>query len=301
MAIARIDLADSTSPERLVVEILKHEPDMTIPVPIDKLCGQLDIIDIRPLTTSGFEGGLITDADKHSGIILYSEASPRKRRRFTIAHELGHFLIPSHVPGANGKFLCSQEDMFLLSRDQQDRRLRMEIEANRFASLMLLPAPYFRRDVAQSKDPDLRQIAALSNKYQVSMEAVSRAYVTYRSEPVAIVIAQHGRVFRYYKDDHRFPFVSVNYGSPVPRRSLLLRRKHDEGAASEIDETDAGIWLEIERGSQAPTLYEQVYAQRQGYALIMLSLEEGSDDPEDHDAERTAKERYRERQVRWGE
>ena len=299
MGVTRIDLADATSPERLVLEILKREPELPIPVPIEELCRQLDIVEIRPLTTKGFEGGLLTDADKNSGIVFYNDASPYKRRRFTIAHELCHFLMPSHVPGRDGQFLCSQDDMFLLSRDEQDRRRRMEVEANRFASLILLPAPHFRVDVAKTKDPDLRQVSALSEKYKVSKEAVSRAYVTYRSEPVAIVVAQNGRVLRYYKDERRFPFLSASYGSPVPHRSLLLRRKHEIGATSELDEVDAGVWLDVQRGVAAPALYEQIHAQQHGYALVMLFIEEADEEPEDRDADRTAKERYRERQARW--
>jgi Zn-dependent peptidase ImmA (M78 family) len=148
------------------------KPALPIPVPIEKLCRQLDIVDIRPLTTFGFEGGLITDVNKHSGIILYNEASHKKRRRFTIAHELAHFLMPSHVPSSDGQFLCSQRDMFLLSATEQDRRARMEVEANRFAGLILLPPP---------SNPDIRQLIAMSEKYQVSLEATGRAYVTYRT------------------------------------------------------------------------------------------------------------------------
>jgi Zn-dependent peptidase ImmA (M78 family) len=230
MHITRIDLADAASPERLMMEILKHEPNLPIPVPIEKLCAQLDIVEIKPLATEGFEGGLITDLDKHSGIILYNQTSPRKRRRFTIAHELCHFLAPSHVPDQQGRFLCSQADMLLLASNEQDRRRRMEVEANRFASLILLPPPTFRRDVDQSKDPNLQHIVALSEKYLVSMEAVSRAYATYRHDPVAIVITQHGRVLRCYKDAGRFPFITVPENSPVPNHSLLKRRSPSQSA-----------------------------------------------------------------------
>ena len=136
MGVARIDLADAASPERLVIEILKCETQLPIPVPIEQLCAQLDIVEIKPLTTPAFEGALLTDTDKHSGIILYNQASQPKRRRFTIAHELCHFLAPSHVPNTEGRFLCSQADMLLLAANEQDRRRRMEVEANRFASLI---------------------------------------------------------------------------------------------------------------------------------------------------------------------
>lgn len=170
------------------MELLKADPDLPVPVPLEELASRLDIQSIEPLKTAGFEGGLITDDAKSSGIILYNERSPLKRRRFTIAHELGHFLMPFHVPLDGGQFLCSLEEMYSLSRNEQDRRARMEAEANRFASLLLLPPPVFRRDVARTKDPDLQDIARLSNRYEVSKEATGRAYVTFRDEPMALFI-----------------------------------------------------------------------------------------------------------------
>jgi hypothetical protein len=38
MQISRIDLADKGSPEGIVMAILKAEPDLPIPVPIEELC-----------------------------------------------------------------------------------------------------------------------------------------------------------------------------------------------------------------------------------------------------------------------
>lgn len=298
MGISRIDLADATSPERLVIEIIKHEPDLQIPVPIEVLCSKLDIVDIQALTTEGYEGGLLTQVDKTTGIILFNEHSPRKRRRFTIAHELGHFLIPSHKPSEDGKFLCSLVDMFSLSKNEIDKRLRMEAEANRFASHILLPAPRFRKDANSAKDPNLQHVFSLSDAYDVSKEALGRAYISYREEPVAFIVVRNERVLRYYKDEARFPFVSVNYGAPIPRASLFLRKRHEIGVPSDIDETDAGVWIDVRRGERAPNLYEQVCAQRNGFGLIMLSLEQRDDDF-DPDENRTSRQRLRERQSRY--
>ena len=109
MNVTHMDLADAGSPDKIVQIILKSEPSLPIPVPIEELCVQLDITQIQPLTTEGFEGGLITDAEKSTGIILCNDSSPYQRRRFTIGHELGHFLIPSHVLPDNEKFLCSRD------------------------------------------------------------------------------------------------------------------------------------------------------------------------------------------------
>lgn len=295
MTVGRIDLADAATPEKLVLEILRHEPDLKIPVPIEDLCRQLDIIDILPLETEGYEGGLITSADKFEGSILYNRTSPRRRRRFTIAHELGHFLMPSHIPSAEGRFLCKMSDMLALQAGEADKRMRMEVEANRFAAHILMPAPFFRRDVAIGKDPDLRQLVKLADDYDVSKEAASRAYVRYRDEPIAVVIVHNGKVVRTYREPSKFPYVTARQGTPVSAYSLMRRRQHQEGVPSELDEVDAGVWLDVRRGQKAPQLYEQVLAQREGYAMIMLSMDPPLEEDEDPEDDMTSAQRLKRR------
>ncbi|MFZ1008145.1 MAG: ImmA/IrrE family metallo-endopeptidase, partial [Candidatus Sulfotelmatobacter sp.] len=221
MTVARIDLADVGSPERLVIEILKAEPDLPIPIPIERLAFQLDIAEIKELETDGFVGGLITNETKSTGVILVKQNLRNERRRFTVAHELGHFLIPAHRPGKSDRFLCSLNDLLALDSKIADRRLSWEAEANRFASLLLVPPPVFRKDANLSKDPDLQEIVRLAGQYEVSKEVLGRAYVNYREEPVAFVVTQNGKVLRYFYRKEDFPFVTVRWGAPVPKGSLL--------------------------------------------------------------------------------
>ncbi|MET0181006.1 MAG: ImmA/IrrE family metallo-endopeptidase [Novosphingobium sp.] len=63
------------------------------------------------LDTDGFEAALVTDPCKASGDILIASGRSSGRRRFSIAHELGHFLIPIHVPSADRCRLCSTDDL----------------------------------------------------------------------------------------------------------------------------------------------------------------------------------------------
>jgi hypothetical protein len=66
---------------------------------------------------------------------------------------------------------------------------------------------------------------------------------------------------------------------------------------SEITERGAEFWIESEWGKRLPTLYEQVFFQQEGFALLMLWAEIAEDaDEVDEDESRTAKERYRHRQ-----
>lgn len=91
MEVTRLDLDGTGSPSGLVAKILKAEPNLKVPVPIDELAFQLDIESIKELETENFEGGLITDVNHTTGGILVRKNVDRRRRRYTIGHELGHF------------------------------------------------------------------------------------------------------------------------------------------------------------------------------------------------------------------
>jgi Zn-dependent peptidase ImmA (M78 family) len=293
MPVSRMDLADAGSPEKLVTLILKAEPDLPVAVPIEQLCRQLDITDIQPLETEGFEGGLITDTDRSSGIILVNQASPPPRRRFTIAHELAHFLIPTHMPDSPGRFLCSRVDLMTLTAKENDRRARMEVEANRFAALILIPPPMLRRAVGK-QSPDLQHVVKLAGDFKVSKEAMARAYAERHHEVLAVVVVHNGKILRSYRDRIRFPFIQPAAGTQVPRGSLYHRGRHEQGVASDFAEGTPDDWIDVKRGERAPTLYEQVYLQQQGYALILLHLvNPDEDDEEERSLEESWEARFR--------
>lgn len=86
-------------------------------------------------------------------IIGYNENSNYFRKRFTIAHELGHFLL---------KHLIKEHEINFYDKSPQ------EIEANQFAAELLMPAKLIKDDFKNNPN-----IEALSKKYRVSKEAIS--------------------------------------------------------------------------------------------------------------------------------
>lgn len=281
MAACRMDLADVGSPEAIIKLILAAEPELPLPVPIEELCHKLDITAIQDLKTDGFEGGLITDTDRSEGIILVKNGL-ETRRRFTIAHELGHFLMPSHVPDQPGRFLCKSSDLHRLAAKEGDRRQRMEFEANRFASLLLMPPPMIRQAMRDFREPDLQHIPPLARQFNVSREAMARAYAQYHGEPVAIIMTHNSTILRNYRNI-AFPFIVCANNSPVPAGSLYHRGPHELSIASDFAACIPDHWIEVRRGERAPTLYEQVYPQRDGYGLLLLHLERANEREEEED------------------
>ncbi|MCJ2044468.1 ImmA/IrrE family metallo-endopeptidase [Methylobacterium sp. J-078] len=288
MPISRKDLTGASSPEALVKRILQAEPELTVPVPIQDLCERLGILRIEDLSTDEFEGGLVTDAKRSEGTIQ-AKRGGELRRRFTIAHELGHFLMAHHVPDQPGQFLCKSSDLLRVTAKDGDRRQRMEVEANRFAGLVLMPPHLLRAAMSAFREPDLQHVLALARDFAVGKEVAARAYVQYHPERIAIVVAGNGRVQRCYRS-LSFPDIICAVGSPVPTRSRYHSSSHRPNIASDIAACSPDLWIDVKRDLRAPFLYEQVYLQQNGFAMILLRLEPV---PEESADERRQEEGWR--------
>jgi IrrE N-terminal-like domain len=81
--------------------------------------------------------------------VWVSEHEPWARRRFSIAHEIGHFLL--HAGEQPDGVFCRPAD--LRPDPDSPERLR-EREANRFAAELLMPEPMVRTEVERCGDPD---------------------------------------------------------------------------------------------------------------------------------------------------
>ena len=293
MAISRIDLADFGSPDRIAQEIIRLFPDFSIPVPIETIALQLDISSIEALETEGFDGGLFTDENKSAGFILVRQSMPRQRRRFTIGHELFHFLCPTHQPLRPDGFLCTCDDMRLNYASALQRAKQMEVEANSFSSKILLPAPYFLKDLQRTKGADIENILDLARRYDTSKEATARRYVELHDEPCAAVISRNGRLLRFYRAKN-FPYLDVRPGTALPAQSRSAQVDSEIGKATEWLEVDPDAWPQSGSRAKLPAFYEQVLRQNNGYVLTLLTADISEvDEDEDRDLEESYAVRFR--------
>ena len=80
------------------------------PVPVVPIARALHIVAIREAALRGCEAALITTADRHSGDIVVKASVNSPRGRFSIAHELGHYLNIRHKLTVGGGFTCTEKD-----------------------------------------------------------------------------------------------------------------------------------------------------------------------------------------------
>jgi Zn-dependent peptidase ImmA (M78 family) len=281
MNFSRIDLADCTTPEALLTTINKLQGGkFPVPIPIEDWATALDIVGIQPLETEGFEGGLMMFADRSTGTIFLSRQSGPQRRRFTIGHELGHFLLPWHTPRHGQGFLCSKKDMAVFrAKPGGDRYTEMEAQANRFSAGLLMPTVPFRADLRAKKHFEVHHIVELAERYDMSKEATARRCADLHDDPIAVIVSQQGRIHRIYPSKD-FPRLNVWLGDHLPSGSLTHRCALDPGQVSEWGEMPADTWLARRRGS----VCEQALGQKSSYCLTLLAFEEDSPEPEDDEA-----------------
>jgi hypothetical protein len=288
MKFSRMDLADCATPEALLAEIHKLQAGaFPIPVPIDEWALELDIAAIQVLETEGFEGGLMMFSDRSSATILVNEAAGHRRRRFTIGHELGHFLLPWHTPRSSQGFRCSSKDMAVFrAKPGGDRYMEMEAQANRFSAGILMPAAPVRADLRARRHFEISDIFELADRYEVSKEAMARRCVDLHDDAIAVVFSRDG-VVRYAIRGKEFPHLGLAPNGPLPPSSIAKRVALGVGQTSEWGEAPADRWLENARG----TVCDQSIGQRDGFRMTLLTYEAESSDADDdeEDVERAWK------------
>lgn len=274
-----MDLADCGSPEKLIAVILKHHPNWAAPVPIEELATAVNIVKIAELEFDGFEGSLQTDAKKLKGVILYKAGAREERRRFTIAHELGHFLMPSH----KGNQQCTAADLRETRRDTTHER--QEAEANRFAAGLLMPKPWFSKDMNELGEADVTHVQTLATRYCTSLEATSNRYIELTDDCCAFVFAKDN-VIRYVRPTTTFPRVAIRKGDHLPAGCASLRAPAQPlRTATPWTEHDGSIWLQTEWGKKPPSVLEQSLRQSGGFQVTLLFVQPQETDSGDDDEE----------------
>lgn len=147
----------------------------TLPINVTKLAKEHGAkIVIDDLTSSHLSG--FAFQKNNEKIIGVNESESEERKRFTIAHELGHlFLHKNAVNYDQGGIM-----LFRDGHSSEGTDLR-EVQANRFAAELLMPEPSIREDLAKEKTFDLMNdsellrpfVSKMAKKYKVSEQAMS--------------------------------------------------------------------------------------------------------------------------------
>lgn len=265
----RMELADIGHPRKMAQGVLKQIPDVSFPIPIEEVAIALDIVAIQDFDTTAFEGALLTNDSKSPATILVRSGVIAPRRRFTIGHELGHYLMPLHFPSAGG-FECTAKDMRAQENKGVQGKDAWEAQANAFASELLMPEIEYRRRLRLAGGPSIDSLVKLSDDFGVSKLACGITMLRQSDDPIALVSAKNGQIVGVYPSKG-FPTLSLEPKMSLPRRSAALRPGQGDGEIGECDSIDPCFWFKNDvRGA---VLYEQPLFQADGWTLTLLTAE----------------------------
>lgn len=168
----------SSYPEINIARRLIERYSLKPPVDIDALCREYANVHLGrfDLDIDGATFDLKPRAGKRPDIVINSNRS-QNRIRFTLAHELGHVLIPTH-------FGDVVDENIAKSSSHEDN------EANRFAAELLMPQKWLIECVQKHTDNPQALVSAVSGQAKVSIAAAAFRVINHM--PAGFIFAQLG-------------------------------------------------------------------------------------------------------------
>lgn len=167
------------------------------PVNVDQLakeyskiiCPDEPIHDVISDSFSDIEGCLIPSADIKGWVIVHnSQTQSEGRKRFTVAHEFGHYLM--HRQKYPEGIRCTEKDMTNWNSEYSQK----EKEANEFSSALLIPRDDFERQVNINSHLSHNLLMDCGSRYGVSFTAITLRWLQLTTKRAMLIVSRDGFV-----------------------------------------------------------------------------------------------------------
>lgn len=202
---------------------------------------------------NAFDGMFLIDSGKHHIHLNITRGNHKKsgRGRFSLAHELGHYLIDEHHTDIlTGKLKPHQS---FLKNAQIDV---YENEADFFAANILMPKEKFY-NACGGRPFNWSLIEDLANKFETSRLATLIRYINIIKHEVFIIGSENSNIKwfiisnDFLKMKHKF-----KRGGKLPQNALA---NHHKIGISDIVDALSDDWFETWGGKSERDMYEQCY------------------------------------------
>jgi Zn-dependent peptidase ImmA (M78 family) len=157
--------------ERRAEKLLRDSRAWRVPIPIERVSDKLNLATYASAQGEGISGVLVVEGKR--GAVGYNPTHPLVRRRYTIAHEIGHYVMHVKASAQQSLFV----DRYVAFRDDQSSEGKdwQEVEANAFAAALLMPELLVREEIRkQGFDlDDEDDLSSLAKNFRVSTSAMS--------------------------------------------------------------------------------------------------------------------------------
>jgi hypothetical protein len=151
---------------------------------------------VREVDSDGFDGALVRRSSGVGGRILVKRGIREPgRKRFTMAHEIGHYLLHK----SSDSMSCGAKEI----ANWANLEANPEHEADEFASELLLPSSEMRALVG-TQWPSVKLVTDLAAEFEASLMATIRKYCDVATQSCAGVWVQDSRIV-WFSPSPSFP------------------------------------------------------------------------------------------------
>lgn len=186
---ARERVHPSLVPERHLARALLAELGQAPPVDVEAAIAKFADVQEVLFPTSHDAVMIRAGVERPRVLVRPSPASGRKRRRFTLAHELGHIVIPWQA----GAFFCHAD---LVVAHAGTSNADMEGEAHAFASEFLVPTQWLQERLAD-QSVTAATVAEVTQAADVSIPVAAQAICGLEPGNIAIIATDASGVVTY--------------------------------------------------------------------------------------------------------
>ncbi|WFU79938.1 ImmA/IrrE family metallo-endopeptidase [Bradyrhizobium sp. CIAT3101] len=178
-AVPRLSFGDAPKAEHLLKSLGVSEPEE---IDVEAIAWHLGAT-VRYAPLEGCEARIIGADD--SAVITVNSASSAQRQRFSVCHELGHWIYHRRR-----MLFCQGDEIERPSPEAAN----MERAADRFASELLMPDFLFRPISGEFGRPTMAAVRKLAGRFNVSQTAAAIRLVETNHAPILLIChGQNGR------------------------------------------------------------------------------------------------------------
>ena len=272
--------------KRKAEKFLSDQGIVSLPVDPVAIAESLEIVvKPKPETAKGVSGMLIRHRDAF-GIMYATHIDNDGFQRFSIAHEIGHYVLDGHVDHIFPSGAGLHESKAGFASDDP-----FELEADHFAAGLLMPGPLFSRELRRLGD-GLEAVVAMADKCRTSLTATAIRYAETVSVPVAVVVSADEMVDYCFMSKDLQDFDNLDWlrkGQPLPAgvETDVFNRDPDNVLLARRSEADVDLrdWFSGPRS--LPGTEETIGLGRYGKTLTVLTSNVFVDEEAEEDEEST--------------
>lgn len=141
-----------------------------------------------------------------------------ERKRFVTAHEIGHLIMHRNMELPDDTF---EKFNIIAGLEKALKFGKQELEANEFASELLMPEKLFLKEASRKKFSPLL-IKQLAERFKTSLTATVFRYLQLDLHPICIVFTENGKVKNWQKSDELKVWIQDYTRLPPPSDSVTM-------------------------------------------------------------------------------